>query len=125
MIGHLYFMPDWKQTTTKEVAIPKVNLMSKSSIDKLLNMETTDKRMGNSYFIAEAKQQATLKMNETGARARAAVEVALCLGIDLDPKRLVIDQPFLFTILRPGVTVPIFAAYVDYDSWSDPGNLDR
>ncbi|OGL76513.1 hypothetical protein A3E97_03560 [Candidatus Uhrbacteria bacterium RIFCSPHIGHO2_12_FULL_47_12] len=70
-------------------------------------------------------QQATLKMNETGARARAADEMMVSRSMSPHDNKLIIDKPFLLAITRNGVTAPIFAAYVDYDSWKDPGSLGR
>ena len=105
------------------VVIPKVDLASKQSLDWLPGIHTVGDD-GRPAVIAQAVQQATLKMNEKGARARAADEMVVTRGMSFDNK-LVIDKPFLFAITRRGVTKPIFAAYVNFDSWNDPGHLDR
>lgn len=120
-------IPDTTQYSVargKEVAIPMVDLNSKTSLDWIVGLNTvTDE--GHSYSVSEAVQQATLKMNQAGARARAAVEMGMrCTSFE-QPMLAVVDKPFLFVIVRPGVSQPIFAAYVDYDSWKDPGNLDK
>ncbi|MCX6714969.1 MAG: hypothetical protein NTX72_04080 [Candidatus Uhrbacteria bacterium] len=106
------------------VVIPKVDLASKQSLDWLPGLHTTDER-DLYYVIAQAVQQATLKMNETGARARAADEMRVTRGMTPREDKLIIDKPFLFAITRRNVQLPIIAAYVDYESWKDPGSLER
>lgn len=106
------------------VVIPMVDLASKQSLDWLPGIHTIGDD-GMPAVIAQAIQQATLKMNETGARARAADEMRVTRGMTPRENKLIIDKPFLFAITRRGVTKPIFCAYVDRDSWKDPGSLGQ
>lgn len=77
------------------------------------------------WFISEAKMQCKLRMNQFGARAQAAfvASMARCLVVEKPKPRFIIDRPFLMWISRPGVSRPLFTAYVDCDSWKDPGDL--
>lgn len=106
------------------VVIPKVDLASKQSLDWLPGLHTVGED-GMPACIAQAVQQATLKMNEVGARARAADEMMMTRGMAPREDKLYIDKPFLFAITRHNVKLPVFAAYVDTDSWKNPGNLNR
>lgn len=110
------------RTDYNAVAIPKVDLASKQSLDWIPGIGTTAEN-GHRYFVSQAMQQATLKMNEKGARARAADEMVITRSMTRSELMLTIDKPFLFAIKRRDVTKPIFCAYVDHDSWNDPGNL--
>ena len=118
-------MTDTRQLTRTDcnaVAIPKVDLASKQSLDWIPGICTTAENE-HQYFVSQAMQQATLKMNEKGARARAADEMVITRSIARSGLMLTIDKPFLFAIKRRDVAKPIFCAYVDHDSWNDPGNL--
>jgi len=75
--------------------------------------------------IAQAMQQVIFKMNEEGARAKAAAALIVATSfLGENPKeRLVIDKPFLVWIERPGVVLPIFAGYMTQEFWKNPGVL--
>ncbi|MDO8598851.1 MAG: hypothetical protein Q7S02_01975, partial [bacterium] len=62
-----------------------------------------------------------------GARAESAVAIAVTRGGSFEKPKpdLVIDQPFLCWIRRPGCRLPLFVGYFDTDSWKDPGSLGR
>jgi hypothetical protein len=99
---------------------PKINLDVQPNIEWLIGM-------GYDIFaISQAKQQTKLKMNEFGAHVKSAVALIMATSspYQAPPKELVIDQPFLFWIEKPGVSIPVFAGYLDTDVWSDPGSLD-
>jgi len=120
LLDRKHYMP----TDCKTVIIPKVNLACKQSLDWLPGLHT----IGNDGLpatIAQAVQQAMLKMNEFGARALAADEMRVRRGMSAPVDQLILDEPFLFAIKRPNITKPIFAACCDYDCWKDPGNLAR
>jgi hypothetical protein len=33
---------------------------------------------------------------------------------------LEINRPFYLWIMRPGMSIPLFAAYIDYEDWKQP-----
>ncbi|WP_295685152.1 alginate export family protein, partial [uncultured Nevskia sp.] len=72
---------------------PKVDLKSVQSLEWLPGLSTIGAD-GRPAVIAEAKQQATLKMNEKGARARAADEMRARRGFS-NATMFTVDQPFL------------------------------
>jgi hypothetical protein len=77
---------------------------------------------GDPLLLARALQQMKFKMNHLGCHLRSAAALSLergCVSQSLD-----IDRPFFLWIMRPGVSHPLLAAYVDYDVWKDPGTLD-
>lgn|GEM_PF-2669836 len=81
-------------------------------------------RIGTTY-VAQAMQQVIFKMNEKGARAKAAAGLIVATSfLEENPKeRLIIDRPFLVWIERPGVPLPIFAGYMTQSYWKNPGVL--
>jgi len=80
------------------------------------------------YTVDQALQEVIFKMNESGARANAAFvfTIAGCTaGIPMpSPEPLIVNEPFLLWIERPGMPLPIFAAYLDQKYWTDPGSIE-
>ncbi|MFH2063010.1 MAG: hypothetical protein ABIJ46_02535 [bacterium] len=97
--------------------LPMVHLQTKAELPQLVGLSS-----GN-HFIGQVCQQAELKMNQEGARARAAVEV--CVLECCSSAGCVITHPFLISIERSvgQKSIPVFCAYVDYGSWKNPGDL--
>ena len=54
-------------------------------------------------------------------RLSAAVMDMEMLGIEPEP--FVINRPFLFWMEREGVPEPLYTAWLNYDSWKNPGGL--
>lgn len=103
----------------QSVIFPKIDLDQQPDITWLLKMSYAG------YFIAQAKQQTKLKMNEFGAHVKSAAAIAMMRSMPPSNKKtLVIDQPFFCWIEKPDVNIPIFAGYLDTDVWKDPGTLD-
>jgi len=101
------------------IMFPKIDLDQQPDITWLLRMSYAG------YFIAQAKQQTKLKMNEFGAHVKSAVAIAMMRSMPpSDKKTLVIDQPFFCWITKPTISIPVFAGYLDTDVWKDPGTLD-
>ncbi len=102
------------------IIFPMVDLVSKQSIDWLVGLQCRSPR--GQFHVDEAVQQATLKMNHEGARARAADEMVMrCMSTGRRP--YVIDRPFLVIFRRPGLTHALFSAYASQDAWKNPGGL--
>jgi hypothetical protein len=78
------------------------------------------------YAVDQALQEVIFKMNEVGARAKAAFAIGMCGSAPcVRPKEpLIVNQPFLLWIERPGMPLPIFAAYLEQKYWSDPGSIE-
>jgi len=102
------------------VNFPKINLDVQPNIEWLLGMAY------GVFTISQALQQTKLKMNEIGAHVKSAAAIGMCTcsPYQAPPKVFVIDQPFLFWIEKPGISIPVFAGYLDTDVWSDPGSLN-
>lgn len=103
------------------VTFPMVDLDRQEDISFLVGMET-----GNGYFIDEAIQQTKFRMNEKGARAQSAAAMHCFRCCVAEPKKepVVIDEPFILWITRPGVKLPIFAGYFEEDVWKRPASLE-
>lgn len=112
--------PHWRN---QGLIFPMVDLASTQKLDWLEGLQTCPRGLPDqTFYIAEAVQQATLKMNHEGARARAAVEMGM-RSASVPPPPFQIDRPFFVAIRRPSVTKPLFTAYVGHDAWKDPGGL--
>ncbi|MCK4566559.1 MAG: hypothetical protein KAU48_04540, partial [Candidatus Thorarchaeota archaeon] len=105
---------------------PKIDLDEQGPIDWLLGLElVTPSGKIPFYVIAQALQQTKLKMNEYGFRVKSAVAMGMLAGAPLKKKEpYVINKPFLMWITRPGLSKPLFIAYLNKDVWKDPEGLD-
>jgi len=77
------------------------------------------------WEIERALQQTKFRMNEVGAKVESAVAMgiryACCAGEPNPP--VVIDQPFLLWITRPGLSHPLFVAFFTESHWKKPKSL--
>src|SRR3989338_8764552 len=103
------------------VVFPMVSLNQQVDISWLIGLRTTGANE-LSAIITQALQQTKLRMNEEGARAQSAVALGVLRGC-LPTYDYVIDWPFLFWITRPGISKPLFVAYVTEDDWKNPGDI--
>ena len=105
---------------------PKIDLDEETVLEWILDLRfETPKGTEPFYVISQALQQTKLKMNELGFRVKSAVALGILAGAA--PKKLepyVINRPFLMWITRPGLSKPLFIAYLNKDVWKDPENLD-
>lgn len=107
------------------VVFPMVSLDQEVDIRWLLGLKTTGAD-GLPAIVAQAKQQTKFRMNEVGARAESAVAMGVTRGMAPRPKPdLVIDQPFLCWVERPGIPVPLFFGHITPEDWKNPGSLGR
>lgn len=107
------------------VVFPMVSLNQEVDIGWLLGLSTTGTD-GLPAIVTQAKQQTKFRMNEVGARAESAVALGVTRGMAPRPKPdLVIDQPFLCWIERPGIPFPLFLGHITPDDWKNPGSLGR
>ncbi|TFG98869.1 hypothetical protein E4H12_04740 [Candidatus Thorarchaeota archaeon] len=105
---------------------PKIDLDEETILEWILDLRfETPKGDIPYYVISQALQQTKLKMNEVGFRVKSAVALGILAGAA--PKKLepyVINRPFLLWIRRPGLSKPLFIAYLNKDVWKDPKGLD-
>ncbi|MBA4321050.1 MAG: hypothetical protein C0412_21885 [Flavobacterium sp.] len=105
-----------------EVIFPMVDINETVDIGWLENMRAYS-GLTPKYIIAQALQQTKFQMNEKGAKVESAAAMTFikCSCFSHEHKRVFkIDDSFYLWIMRPGVKTPIFAAYVDKDSWKAP-----
>lgn len=83
-----------------EVLFPKVEINKEDKLGWLVNLGL------DSYFVAEALQQIKLKIDENGAIVKSAAAIS-CDECCYLSKKFEIKKPFVFWIIRPGMTLPI------------------
>lgn len=98
--------------------LPKVDKNTSQTVSWLLGMK--NKRGGE---IRQALAQTTLQMNEKGFRAKEGIALVGSKEIEIKKAAYHIDRPFLLWAVKSGLTYPLFATRVDYDSFKDPGNF--
>jgi len=100
------------------VELPTVEVDTRVNLDWLLGMEK------NGYRIDQAFQLVKMRINEEGARIKAATGLGASRGISLEPEPLVFDRPFLGFFTTVDCPLPIGVFYADLSSWREPqGNL--
>lgn len=109
------------------VIIPMVDLTDTPDISWLCELSKQSSKDGKTYYISQTLQQTSFQMNENGAAAQSAVALAsVTRGVGpLDSQCLIFDKPFCLWVQRPGMTVPLFAAYIDPQDWKKPLVLGR
>lgn len=103
------------------VVFPMVDLKQQVDLSWLIGMGyPPDAR------ISQALQETHFKMNEKGAIAKSAVAIAVkteCAAPTFK-QPYIIDKPFYLWIERPGMSMPLFTAYITPADWKAPQNLD-
>ncbi len=120
LANELFEGPTTPHRRTHGITFPMVDLTSKQKFEWLAGL--TINGANGEFVVTEAVQQATLKMNHEGARARTADEMGI-RATSAPPPPLQIDRPFVVAFERPGVARKVYTAYVGYDAWKDPGSL--
>lgn len=93
------------------VSFPEVEMDNQPDLSWLLGMSA------GQNVITQAVMQTKFKLDKTGAKAEAAVAIAVTRSFNLQKNDLMIDQPFIAWIEKPGIELPVFVAWCDYDSW--------
>lgn len=79
---------------------------------------------GEYWEIAEALQQTKFRMNEFGARAESAAAMGMEYRLmDISKPWVVIDEPFVLWIERPGISMPLFSGTFAEDVWKNPFSI--
>ena len=108
------------------VVFPMIDLEEEGSLEWLLQLQLMiPQDRFPFYFIQQALQQTKLKMNQEGFRVKSVAAVAMTLGAAFpESPPYIINKPFLMWITRPGLSRPLFVAYLNTDVWKDPSGLD-
>ncbi len=108
------------------VVFPMIDLNEEGELEWLINFQLLiPQDRFPFYFIQQALQQTKLKMNQEGYRVKSVAAVAMMLGAALpENPPYIINRPFLMWITRPGLSRPLFVAYLNTDVWKDPSGLD-
>lgn len=104
------------------VDLPMVDLNARLDMSYLVDMWTRTPNRKSLDIVTQAVGQAMFRMNETGARAHVAMAASVARSFSA-PLVVPFDQPFYLWIERPGVNVPLFAAYLEPDCWKKPAEL--
>ena len=103
------------------VIFPMIHLEEKRDLDWIVGLRMTNG--GNPPLrIHRAVQMVRLRMNEQGVRAQSAAVMTM-RAAGAPPVPFVINRPFLLWIERDGVDEPLYTAWLNYDSWKNPGGL--
>ncbi len=111
-----------KKETTKSytgVKFPMVELSQQEDVSWLLGLWYDS---SPEWEVVQALQETRFAMNEKGAHAQSAVAVEIVLRCIPTKPCFVIDKPFYLWIERPGMSVPLFAGYIDMADWKEPDN---
>ena len=102
------------------ILFPMVTMNHRVDINWVTNLQFgTEKHLF--YRLAKAVQITRFTMNEKGARAESGVALDIWPKCAHEPKPLYsINAPFYLWIERPGMTLPLFAAYIDPIDWKEP-----
>lgn len=112
----------WKEEEYDKLFFPMIDLNHLGDLGWLEGLWTFSES-GEKATLIKAVQQSVLKVNEVGALAKSAAGMAVVLESFVSERLLTINRPFLFWIVRKDFPLPLFAAWVDVDSWKDPGSL--
>jgi hypothetical protein len=107
----------------KGLVFPMVDLATNADLPWLVGLHTAD-ACGQPVALDQVRQETTLRMNEMGVRARSATSMTIVLGSPLPRRPHVIDRPFLVWLERPGLSRPMFIAWLTEDCWRRPRDLD-
>lgn len=102
-----------------KVVFPMVDLNQEVDISWLENMRGVGPKDWADVF--QALQQTKFQMDEKGAAAQSAVAISFIKSCCPSIKQtLTIDKPFFIWIERKGLSIPLFAGYIDYVDWKKP-----
>lgn len=104
-----------------EVEFPKVDLDVKPDISWIEGMSARGE--GLPGIIGQALQQTIFKLNEKGAFAKSGVSLMTMRSMPEPTPRYRIKEPFVCWIEKEGISLPVFAGFIGYKDWKDPGQL--
>ncbi|MCF7834908.1 hypothetical protein K9M48_02530 [Candidatus Gracilibacteria bacterium] len=95
----------------KSVSFPEIEMDCKPDISWLVGMNN------GKNVITQALMQTKFKLDKFGAKAEAAAAIAVRKGISFGEVNLIFNKPFMTWIEKPGLKIPVFVSWCDYDSW--------
>lgn len=106
-----------------ELIFPMVEINEEPDISWLVGLRKYDKD-NRRWMISQALQQTKFQMNEKGAAAQSGCAIVMIPECICLPESIyTIDKPFFLWIERPGMSLPLFAAYIDESLWKRPEKL--
>lgn len=113
-----------KQVYTHDsLHFPMVHINHQVDLSWMLGMATKNQK-GEVLDIKVALQQTILMINEKGALAKSMAALGAVRAISIPKPTLEINAPFLFWLSSPESDLPLFAAWIDYDNWENPGDIE-
>ncbi|MFW9886310.1 MAG: hypothetical protein ACFFEX_18130 [Candidatus Thorarchaeota archaeon] len=108
------------------IVFPMIDLNEEGELEWLINLQLMiPQDRFPFYFIQQALQQTKLKMNQEGYRVKSVAAVVAMLGAAIsEAPPYIINRPFIMWITRPGLSKPLFVAYLNTDVWKDPSGLE-
>jgi hypothetical protein len=98
---------------------PMINAKVKGPLEWLLKMFKLTSN-GHRFSIARGMRESLFQMDHVGASAVEYVAVVTTFESTGGPYEMVIDEPFVVVVQREGLELPLFVAFLDYDSWKRP-----
>jgi len=102
-----------------EVIYPLVNLEKDADITWLEGLRITD-GYGKSSLLRKSLQKNKLNLSLDGARAQSGTAMIFSRGMRQSqgtPKRIIIDSPFYFAIVKKNLKFPLFSGYITPEDW--------
>jgi len=108
-----------------KILFPMVAIDQRVDISWLKKLKLRFPGRDDFYGVAQALQQTKLKIDENGAVVKSAVAISWnhLKSMENFSLEFKIDKPFYLWVMRPGMTLPLVAAYVDKSSWKQSVNL--
>jgi hypothetical protein len=105
------------------VVFPMIDYNREVDISWMQGMHTRD-RNDNPAVIGAAIQQTKFRMNEYGAKLESAAAMVMRTTTATRNPDLIIDQPFVLWIDRPGLSQPLLVAHFTEEVWKQPPSLE-
>jgi len=95
--------------------IPKFDFKIDHSYDELVGKRLLNKNFTD-YYVAKAIQNTSFKLNEKGAILKSEAKIVIarnCISIPKEPKKLILDKPFLIYLKEKRAINPYLVVWVD------------
>lgn len=98
-----------------EVSMPSAHIDHKPDISWIEGMSC-----GEGAAVHKAYKQVKLDINEMGAKVKAATAITITgFCLPSEPEKVVIDGPYLFWIVDPNLTQPLYAGHIMPDAFEE------
>ncbi|HXH27384.1 MAG TPA: hypothetical protein VNG90_05805, partial [Candidatus Acidoferrum sp.] len=107
-----------------DVVFPMVDINQEVDVSWLVDMETF-RQDGRRAWIAQAKQETSLRINEIRAAMRSAFTAEVANeSMMVSRPDMVINGSFLCWFWRPGLSKPLLVSHVQREDWKNPGVIE-